>query len=414
VSKPTVRQAGSKLEFYWEREHVYAVVSRTHEHRDGRITAEANFKTDKIDSKTHILQTQINLLATKGKKDLIRELQDRYPLADGQWDEMVEQLCVITLENHRVGKPATEVWPVPPGETIPEPDTLIRPLIYRNKPTLVFGEGSSGKSYLGLIMAIMVQLPFVDNPLWLYPEQAHALYLDYESDEADFQRRLTLLQRGFGLPEFPILYRECEIPLVEDIDHIEEIVVENNIGFLVIDSLGVAVGGTDLNNAATATSFYSALRRLKVTSFIITHTSKDETKKSTAYGSVYFTNLARSVFAVHKHQEQEANEIAIDLVQVKNNQGPLLPHQGFKLTFKKDRTVVSRIQPETVPEFLEKMALKTKIEQLLRQEGKMKTKDIAEALNESENVVRATLNKYKRVFVRVDKEWGLRYETAEL
>jgi nucleoid DNA-binding protein len=414
MAKPTVKQVGTRHEFYWEKEHVYAVVSRLHEHTDGRVTAEIILKTDKTDAKTHILQTQLNLLSARSKKDLIRELHDRYPLTEEQWTEMVEQLCTMTLENHRTGKPATEVWPVPEGEPIPEPDMLIKPLIYQNKPTLIFGEGSAGKSYLALTMAILVQLPFKDNPLWLNPKQTHTLYLDYESDEADFRRRLTLLQRGFGLPEFPIMYRECELPLMEDIDHLEQIIAEYNIGFVVIDSLGVAAGGTDLNNAATATAFYSALRRLKVTSFIITHTSKDETKKSTAFGSVYFTNLARSVFAVKKHQEQEANEIAIDLVHVKNNQGPLLAHQGFKIEFHPDRTKVSRIEPETVPEFLEKMSLKTKIAHLLKEEGKMSPKDIAEVLDMSEATVRATLYRYKNIFIKVGKQWGLKLETSGL
>jgi len=407
MAKPVVKQLGTRHEFYWQKEHVYAVVSRLHEHNDGRVTAEIILKTDKADAKTHILQTQLNLLSARSKKDLVRELHDRYPLPEEQWTEMVEQLCTITLDNHRTGKPAREVWPVPQDEPIPEPEMLIKPMIYQNKPTLVFGEGSAGKSYLALTMAILVQLPFEDNHLWLHPKRTHALYLDYESDEADFQRRLTLLQRGLGLPEFPILYRECELPLLDDIDHLEQIVAEEEIGFVVIDSLGVAAGGTDLNNAATATAFYSALRRLKVTSFIITHTSKDETKKASAFGSVYFTNLARSVFAVQKHQEQGANEIAIDLVHVKNNQGPLLPHQAFKIEFYPEKTTITRIEPENVPEFLEKMSLKTKIAHLLKEEGKMKPKDIAETLDVSETTVRATLYRYKNVFIKMDKEWGV-------
>jgi len=407
MAKPVVKQLGTRHEFYWQKEHVHAVVNRLHEHNDGRVTAEIILKTDKTDAKTHILQTQLNLLSARSKKDLVRELHDRYPLPEEQWTEMVEQLCTITLDNHRTGKPAREVWPVRIDEPIPEPEMLISPLIYQNKPTLVFGEGSAGKSYLALTMCVLVQLPFEDNKLRLTPKQAHTLYLDYESDEADFQRRLTLLQRGFDLPEFPILYRECELPLLEDIDHMEEIVAEENIGFVVIDSLGVAAGGTDLNNAATATAFYSALRRLKLTSFIITHTSKDETKKASAFGSVYFTNLARSVFAVQKHQEQGANEIAIDLVHVKNNQGPLLPHQGFRIAFYPEKTTISRIEPETVPEFLEKMSLKTKIAHLLKEGGKMSPKDIAEALDASETTVRATLYRYKNMFVKIDKEWGL-------
>lgn len=410
MSKPITKQIGTRYEFYWEKEHIYALVSRIREHSDGRITAEVNLKTSKTDTaKTHILQTQLNLLSTRSKKDLVKELEDRYPLPEGQWTEMVEQLCIICLDSHRTGRPPEEIWPVPEGEPIPEVEMLIAPILYKNKPTLIFGEGSTGKSYLALTLAIMAQLPYYDNPIWLKPKQANTLYLDYEGDESEFRKRLTLLTRGFGIPAVPILYRECELPFVEDVDHLEQIVAEYNIGFIIIDSLGVASGNANLNDAATATAFYSALRRLKVTALIITHTSKEERKKATPFGSVYFTNLARSVFEVVKHQEQEADEIAIDLIHVKNNQGPLIAHQGFKIQFEPERTVVSRVQPETIPEFLEKMSLKSRIIHLLLEKRKASVKDIAEELDKPEGTIRALLNRYKDVFVKLQGEWGLKF-----
>jgi len=413
MAKPVTRQLGTRQEFYWQKEHVYALVSRIREHSDGRITAEVSLKTDKPDAgKTHIIHTQLNLLSTRGKKDLIRELANRYPLSESQWTEMVEQLCNTTLENYRTGKPPKEIWPAPEDEPIPEPEMLVSPILYRNKPTLIYGEGSTGKSYLALTLAIMTQLPYTDNNLWLKPKQANALYLDYESDEAEFKRRLSLVTRGFGIGPVPILYRECELPLVEDIDHLEEIVLEYHISFIIIDSLGVATGNASLNDAATATAFYSALRRLKVSSLIITHVSKEsENKKQTAYGSVYFTNLARSVFWAQKHQEQETSEIAIDLVHTKNNQGPLLAHQGFRIEFQPDRTLVSRIEPETVPEFLERMSLKQRVAAVLKEEGKLSIKDMAELLDKPDGTIRAVLNRYKSLFLKLDDgQWGLKYE----
>lgn len=410
MPKPIVRHIGTRQEFYWEKEKIYALVNRIREHSDGRITAEVAFKVDKPDIPPHILHTQVSLLSTRSKKDLVKELEDRYPLPEGQWTSMVEQLCLISLDNHRKGKPAKEVWPALDGEEIPQAELLVQPLLYKDKPTIFFGEGSTGKSYLALTLAILTQLPYYDNPLWLSPKQTNALFLDYEADEAEFKKRLTLLERGFGLAPAPIMYRECELPLVEDIDHLEQIVAEYHIGFLVIDSLGVASGNASLNDAATATTFYSALRRLKVTSLIITHTSKEsETRRATPFGSVYFTNLARSVFEVRRQQEEEADEIAIALIHTKNNQGPLLSYQGFKIVFEEDKTLVKRIEVETVPEFLEKLSLKVQIRALLK-EGPAQTKEIAEQLDKAENTIRATLSKYKDLFIKTDTGWGLKYE----
>lgn len=415
MSKPIVRQIGTRQEFYWEKEHIYALVNRIREHSDGRVTAEVAFKVDKPDIPPHILHTQVSLLSTRSKKDMVKELEDRYPLPERQWTGMIEQLCLISLDNHRKGKPAKEVWPALDGEEIPRSELLVDPLLYKDKPNILFGEGSTSKSYLALTLAIMVQLPYYDNPLGLSPKQANALYLDYEADEDEFKKRLTSLERGFSLSATPILYRECELPLVEDIDHLEQIVAENHIGFLVIDSLGIASGNASLNDAATATAFYSALRRLKVTSLIITHTAKEaEARRATPFGSVYFTNLARSVFEVRKQQEEAANEIAIALIHSKNNQGPLLPPQGFKVVFEPDRVLVKRMEVESVPEFLEKLSLKARIVALLKEEGKASVKDIAEELDVTEPVIRKTLNRYKGIFIKVDKEWGLKIkgETA--
>jgi len=206
MSQPVVKQTGTRQEFYWKEERVYVLVNRLHEHSDGRVTAEVAFKTDRPDIPTHILHTQLNLLSSRSKKDMVKELEDRLRLPN--WTSIVEYLCVTSLENHRKGKPAKEIWPVPQGEELPQPQMLVRPLLYKEKPTILFGEGSTGKSYLALTLSILTQLPFNDNPLSLAPERANALYLDYESDEMEFQRRLTFLQRGFGLPPFPIQYRE--------------------------------------------------------------------------------------------------------------------------------------------------------------------------------------------------------------
>ena len=409
MAKPIFNQIGARQEFYWEQEKIYALVNRIREHHDGRITAEVAFKVDKPDILPHILHTQVNLLSTRSKNELVKELEDRYPLPEGQWTGMVEQLCLIALDNYRKGKPATEVWPAMEDEEIPKAELLVSPLLYKDKPTMFFGEGSTGKSYLALTLAIMTQLPYYDNSLWLSPKQANALYLDYESDEIEFKRRLSLLERGFSLPPTPILYRECELPLIEDIDHLEQIVAEYRTGLMVIDSLGVASGNASLNDAATATAFYSALRRLKVTTLIITHTSKEtETRKATAFGSVYFTNLARSVFEVRRQQEEEADEIAVALIHKKNNQGPLLSHQGFKIVFESDKTLIKRLEVETIPEFLEKMSLKARIVALLKEEGKASGGQIAEELHKTDGQIRAALNKYKNIFVKVGDQWGLK------
>lgn len=402
MGKPICRKLGTKEEFYWETDHVHVTLDRINEHSDGRITSEAQFKTDLEGIPPHILQTQINLLSSRAKKDLIKDLSERFPSAD--WFSIIEQLCFYGLQLYREGEPVKEVWGL---ENVPQPEFLISPLLYKDKPTLLFGEGSSGKSYLALTLALFTQLPYLDNPLGLKPKQAIPLYLDYESDLEDFERRLSSLIKGLGIPNTPILYRESTLPLVEDIDQIQQIVAENNVSFVIIDSLGVASGNNSLNDATTATSFFSALRRLKVTTLILTHVAKDmDTRKTSPFGSVFFINLSRNVFQIQRQQDEGESVINLALFHKKNNQGPLLPPRGFKITFEREKTIIKKQEVEDIPEFMESLSLKSRITALLK-EGKASTKDIAEELDTSEASIRKTLNRGKGLFVKVGIDWGL-------
>ena len=399
--KPEVKNWRTKQEFYWKDEHIYALVDRIREHRDGRVTSEVNFKTDLEGMPPHILRTQTNLLSTRSKQSLTKDLQNKFPSAP--WEGMIEQLSTISLNLFRTGTPAEEIWP---EKNIPSPEFLVHPLLYKNKPTIFFGEGASAKSLLALALALFVTLPYTDNVLGLRPQYAKALYLDYESDSNEMKRRVSSLVKGFGIPETPVLYRECSIPILQDVDNIENIIAENNIGLVIIDSLGVAVAGEDLNSASAATGFFSALRRLKVTPLIISHVVKDEEKRKNPYGSIYFANLARSTFYVKRQQEDASNVINVALFHKKNNQGPLLSPMGFRFLFEDDKTIIQRQSVDTVPEFLESLSLKSRIAVLLKN-GSAPVGEIAEELEASENTVSRALNRHREIFIKLDKDWGL-------
>jgi len=193
---PQVRQIGGRREFYWEDARVLALVSRISEHHD-RITAEVEFRTDLEGLPPHLYQTQLNLLSLRSKKELARELGERFPSPD--WEAIIEQLCVLSLRLHREGEPVKELRA---QDEIPEPKFLIHPLIYERKPNLFYGEGGTGKSILALSLALCVQLHPAENSLGVeVKKQARTLILDYECDEEETRKRLSLLLKGLGLPE---------------------------------------------------------------------------------------------------------------------------------------------------------------------------------------------------------------------
>jgi hypothetical protein len=335
--------------------------------------------------------------------ELARELDEIYP---APWHVIIEQLAINSIRLHREGEP---VCAIRPAGICAEEEFLIEPFLYRGKPNLLYGEGGVGKSYLALVMCLVAQLPHLGGKLGLRCDTATpALYLDYESDKQEMTKRLAYLA-AFSEEEEPLLYRECTLPLVDDIESIQEIVVENGIGLIIVDSLGVALGGSDLNDAVTATSFFSVLRRLKVTSLILTHLSKESlnNKHTSPFGSVFFYNLARSVWEVRREQGEEG-EISLGLFHKKNNQGKLFPPIGYGLIFGENTVDIKKGDIKTVPEFLEHLTLRFRIS-LLLEEGKMGTNEIAKELNTSRDTVRMMLNRMRKdkKVVKIDDKWGL-------
>ena len=125
------------------------------------------------------------------------------------------------------------------------------------------------------------------------------LYLDWETDEDTFKWTCKTICEGMNIPAVFPNYRRCSIPLYQDIEQIAGYVQEYGIEFLFIDSLGMAVGG-DLNNTEPALNFWGAWRKLKTTSLILAHTAKNEEKRKSIYGNVYYTAEARSIWETKK------------------------------------------------------------------------------------------------------------------
>jgi len=399
--QPEVEHIGSKVMFSWRSQGIQALVRNYHEHRDGRVTAEVTWR--KADQ-GHILMTQLNLLSSQTRRQISKELEEIHPI--GQWEVLIEQLCVKTIELFRQGEPIVFL---DTNREIHSPEYLIYPLIYRNQPNLIFGEGGTGKSYLALALALLCQAGYTEPlDLNLRLKKANVFYLDYETTEEETTRRLKLLARGFAIPEASIMYRECRLPLVEDIGQIEELVLEHKPDFIIIDSLGVAAA-QNLSEAQTATAFYAALRRIKATVLLISHMAKEpETKKPTPFGSVYWRNIARNEWFVRRNPEAGEDILTIGLFHTKNNLGKLMKPQGFTFRFEDDAIKVESCDVSKIGAFLENLTLKEQIREVLRH-GKMTEDDIAEVLGAKKGSVHATLYDNPDIFVKLGKkEWGLK------
>jgi len=101
--------------------------------------------------------------------------------------------------------------------TVPSPARELVPrLLYEGEPTLVFGDGDTGKSLFAVALAAAVQggvaLPFGLKPVRAVP----VAYLDWETSRDTLEERLALVAAGLKIDPPPILYKRMTRPLVDE------------------------------------------------------------------------------------------------------------------------------------------------------------------------------------------------------
>jgi hypothetical protein len=174
------------------------------------------------------------------------------------------------------------------------------------------------------------------------------LWLDWENDRHTTGYQKQRFLKGFGTDNIDIAYLHLTRTLAQSIPQIQRKIAELGADIIVIDSLGIAVGG-DLNATEPAINFFNALRQLPVTPLIIAHTAKDKNiQRKTVYGNAYYENLARSIWEANKVQENESDQLILSLFQRKAP--PFSGYQkpmGFRFMFDSDKIFVDKCEPSS-------------------------------------------------------------------
>jgi hypothetical protein len=402
MNQPVITEGIGFINYAWTELGLRVVAERYTDDGFAELTFySVNESNEKL---LHI--TRVNLLATTTMNSLAKRLEKNS--TDIPWTDVLTYITGKTMEIARRGEPAEEIWPSEDDDLTSS--YLLEPILYLNHPTVIFGDYGSLKSLFSLATAYVVQLPYHDNNLGLITakESTKCLYLDYEDDHSSFRRRWSALERGFGKGAMPILYRRMTAPLADSVDQLRRIKDDRDISLLIVDSLGPAARG-NLNDPEPAIRYHAALRQLGVTSLTLAHTSKDQlTKKRTIFGSVFFTNLARSVWECKAEQETGEEEAVISLKHTKANLSRLHPPLGFRFTFTvKSITVVKTDLSDTG--LSSELPLSWQIKNLLRQ-GSFTVKEIAEQLNSGTDTIGRILRRMRgknEVVKLEDGTWGL-------
>jgi energy-coupling factor transporter ATP-binding protein EcfA2 len=377
-------------------------------YRHDSLKGEVKIKTSLPGYAEHLHQANFNFSSTRAKSDLVKILAKI--CKETNWDVLIEQLRVKTLQLFREGSP---LHILNPDDKIEKTRYILYPLIPKNHLSLIYGEGGTGKSTLALFLSLLAAIKdkvtdygFVVNGEHPY----NVLYLDYETEKDTIGLQFKHLCNGLGM-KASLFYRRCNLPLAQDLENIKEHISSISADLVITDSVGIACGG-DLNEAHTANLFTLALRSLKTTNFVISHTSKDRQDKKTPFGSVYFYNNACNIWEIRKTQIEGDDLINIGHFHRKSNISKLHKPIGLRFIYQEDSIIVESENISEIGEFEKELSLRQRIKNLLLQEGVMTIREIAGQLNAGEQVVRSRLNEMRNKgdVIKQGDKYAMHYE----
>lgn len=374
--------------FTWPDNDLEIVVSRIREARHGALNAEITVSAQNGKGRVTLTQQSANLLADATRTRLAKSLKERYDRPD--WTNVLEQICIQSIREVRRAAP---IESLEPGVDDSPVCFVLNPFLYQNNPTIIYGPGGSKKSFFALWLGMVLASGATPMGLAASPESRKVLYLDWEMSVNDLRGRVKWLREGHPTLSAAPMYRRCHRSLADDADELMGIINGEGYEVLIIDSLGLAAGGAELEKADSAIRFNSALRGLNVTSLLIGHTpggEVDQGQSRKLYGNVYFSNLARTIWEAR----QSGN--AIGLYHRKNNLGPEFDPKGFRIDIQEGHgsVSVSEFDIEDDDELSQALPPKKRIMELLQNGPAMTSKQVADALDIKLTTVRKALQRH--------------------
>jgi len=379
-SEPSLQTQGGVYQFTWQDEAIRIRVDRVHAEKAG-VYGELLIRSFAPGILPHLHgPVHFNFISTQARSSLVKHLGELYPLP---WPGILEQLCYNVVEEHRTGAEVVKIA----DYVVPDKSGFrIEPILENNQATLIFGEGDSLKSYFATYLSVLIATGIAD--VGLIPEPGRVLYLDYETDAQTFHERVIAITAGLmvSIPE-GIYYRPMIEPLADEFSRINTIVMKEKIDVVVVDSAAPAV--LLPNDAEVVTAYFRVLRTLGTTSLTVAHITKEGPVGDYPFGSAFWKNLPRSLFAVKADRNED--DVAISLRHTKANNGRRLPTLGYSFRFVEDVLNVTQAEPGDYEDLAIDLPIRGQIFACLT--GPKTIHDIAEELGIKADTVGRTLRR---------------------
>lgn len=416
LEKPDIATTGDGFTFTWPLTGVQVELDNFAD-KKGELRAEMTVIRALSGQEPKLLcDGEINLLAIPTRERLAKYLEGQEH--DVPWVKLLEVLCFMARRKHRDGVPAKHVRDITES-TLPR--FALRPYVEYERPSVLFGPGSSTKTYGGVAAAVTwaTRLPIFGEPTG---DAGAVLFIDYETHERGWKRRVQAIMRGHGITEFPeVFYRKLYVPFVDAAPGLLKEAHRLGIKYLVIDSLAAAVGG-ELVDPRYILPFFTAVGRFELPALVISHISADGVKNEnnghlTPYGSIYTENCCGNTISIRNRSEPGQPVANVFLRNEKVNDGAKFPDHGYMVTFQNEPSdpdltrsaTYDKLSAQNMPAFRDKLPVGQRIMAYLLQTGPAGLQDIADDLDLPVNQITARardLLKRGEIIQFPDKRYG--------
>mgnify|MGYP003149143434 FL=1 len=323
----TITGSNGYYRMEWPDLRVKAHITRVKSNKNNEIHGEIDISSERPTSAGPLKGGKLNITSVKSRHEWALSLARRDSEVD--WDALLEQLYIKVKKQQREGAPVEHVTgkaDLTDGGGAP---WVIEPLLQLNNISMVYGDGSSGKSMLALFVALVSSMGINRGGFRVTPQKV--LYLDWETDFLEINVRITKMLNALGVSERPdsvFEYRGMEDSLENDHERIKEIINDEGITLLIIDSVDAALSSGAIDDQSV-TGFFNAIKKFKVTTLLIHHTNA----QGGLYGSRFFYHRVRLLFEAKSKQESNSKVIHQGLFHLKANNAMLYPDMGFEIVF---------------------------------------------------------------------------------
>ena len=325
---------------------------------------------------------RLNLLSLSARETYRRQLDDSF--GKGGWSNVLSRGIALVQQiwvERELGISIADA-------RRREREIILFPPYIVDGPTILYGQGESGKTMLAVALARARTEPC---ELWesVWTTVGPTLYVDYEADEETLGERCDMLG---GRPPAFRYWRAGGIPLYDMLPGLKREVRRWGINYVIVDSAALACGGEPQAPEA-ALRYFNALAALGIPSLTIAHVTKDQRNLDFPFGSVFWQTTARSTIFCQMELDEDDTISHIGLFHKKSNNSRRAPPMQLRLSINGSIPQARFEREELGWQFAERLPAHMQIRRYLTSVGRAQKAEIVEETGLSDASVKKALGR---------------------